>query len=399
MVCKRLLHHVASFPVSLSLIPMSLSLLPVSLSLLPVSLSLLPFSLSLLPFSLSLLPDLEPMTLPINPQDPSLTRPSGALSLFLRHAPHTPLNVLLNSSQDLHCLGRLLGPSARSLTNLSLGLREAFERVEPIMRELQHLGVLEEFVPMIDQNQPMNPAVLEEFQQLHQLNLDRGIWQLGKLNPASFGALRSLSVHDFECGKKSLSFLSSVTPQLHELALAASNKSSGFTTVTLDFKLTAARSITVCFDHQSLHLRFALPASLKAFSATALVLNVDCTCNSRLSLDSLSLIGYSQLLVSSLPLAAAKSVYLNGGASTQEDQWRAFPGSNLEPHRTVTNLLSRIAPTVEELVLRYGWPLEGVRVEWSRLRCVFVGIDPHDGSGGGSGGHLACFYSCGAVVS
>ncbi|CAI5932970.1 unnamed protein product [Closterium sp. NIES-64] len=64
MVCKRLLYHVASFP------------------------------------------EFEPMKLTINSEDPALTRPSGTLSLFLRHAPHTPLNVVLNSSQDLHCLGR-----------------------------------------------------------------------------------------------------------------------------------------------------------------------------------------------------------------------------------------------------------------------------------------------------
>ncbi|CAI5947710.1 unnamed protein product [Closterium sp. NIES-65] len=244
MVCKRLLHHVASFP------------------------------------------EFEPMKLTINSEDPALTRLSGTLSVFLTHAPHTPLNVVLSSPQDLHCLGRLLGPSARSLTTLSLEHKEMI----PWRQLLLH----SEF--------------LGEFEQLQKLVLgSRGIWKLGSLNPAMFQALRSLSIHDFECEKNALPFLSSVAPQLHEFALASSSFGSASATLTLDFKLTAARSITVCLEQQALHLRFALPASLKSFSATAASLNVDCTCNSRLSLDSLSLIGRSQLLVSSLPLAAAKS--------------------------------------------------------------------------------------------
>ncbi|CAI5483114.1 unnamed protein product [Closterium sp. Yama58-4] len=293
MVCKRLLHHVASFP------------------------------------------EFDPMKLTINPQDPALTRLSGTLSLFLRHAPHTPLNVVLNSPQDLHCLGRLLGPSARSLTTVSLGLKEPYDSFR-----------------LLESERLMHSAFLGEFEQLQMLELGYGTWQLGSLNPAMFQALRSLSIHDFERGRNVLPFLSSIAPQLHELALACSTHGSGSTSTTLDFKFTAARSITVCFENQPLHLRFALPASLKSFSATAGCLHVDCTCNSRLSLDSLSLIGRSQLVVSSLPLAAAKSVYLNGG--NQKYQWRAFPCSNLESQRALTNLLSSIAPTVEELVLSHG---------------------------------------------
>ncbi|CAI5981991.1 unnamed protein product [Closterium sp. NIES-65] len=370
MVCKRLLRHVASFPVSLSLLPVSLSLLPVSLSLLPVSLSLLPVSLSLLPllWVLSYEADLEPMTLPINPQDPAtLTRPSGTLSVFLRHAPHTPLNVVLNSPQDLHCLSRLLGPSARSLTTLCLGLKKPYDSFR-----------------LLESERLMRSAFLGEFEQLQKLELGYGTWQLGSLNPAMFRALRSLSIHDFQRGRNVLPVLSSIAPQLHELALACSTHGSGSASTTLDFKLTAARSITVCFENQPLHLRFALPASLKSFSATAGCLHVDCTCNSRLSLDSLSLIGRSQLLVSSLPLAAAKSVYLNG---SQKDEWHAFPCSNLESQRALSLLLSNIAPTVETLVLRderegwcvlimvlakvwaWGGVTKGVGMTWCDQRC------------------------------
>ncbi|CAI5529998.1 unnamed protein product [Closterium sp. Naga37s-1] len=235
--------------------------------------------------------ELESMTLLFNAQDPWW---SGMLYFFLRRTPHTSLDLTLNSSQDLDSIGRLLQPSARSLTSLGLGLTEPPGGVEPIIKE-RHL---------------MNPAFLEEFEQLQRLKLGRGTWQLGDLNPAKFQALKSLSIHDFNCDGNDVSFLSSVAPQLHELALASSSHGSGST--TLDFKLTAARAITVCFEKQALHLRFTMAPSLKSFSATAAFLNVDCTCGSRLSLDSLSLIGRSQLLVTSLPLASAKSVYVNG---------------------------------------------------------------------------------------
>ncbi|CAI5981977.1 unnamed protein product [Closterium sp. NIES-65] len=235
MVCKRLLYLVASFP------------------------------------------DFEPMTLPINSEDPALTRLSGTLSVFLRHAPHTPLNFVLNSSQDLHCLGRLLGPSARSITTLSLGLKVPYKKMIPAGQLL------------------MRSEFLGEFEQLQKLELGgHGIWKLGSLNPAMFQALRSLSIHDFERERNALPFLSSLAPQLHEFALSSSSFGSGST--TLNFKFTAARSITLCFEDQALHLRCALPASLKSFSATAACLNVVCTCNSRVSLDLLSLIGRSQLL-------------------------------------------------------------------------------------------------------
>ncbi|CAI5986810.1 unnamed protein product [Closterium sp. NIES-64] len=288
MVCKRLLYHVASFF------------------------------------------DLEPMTLPINPQDPAtLTPPSGTLSVFLRHAPHTPLNLELNSSQEIHCLGRLLQPSAHSLGSLGLGLKEPPGGIERIIKE-KHL---------------MNPAFLEEFQQLQRLKLGRGTWQLGGLSPARFRGLRSLSVHDFVCDGNALSFLASLTQQLREIALASSSHVPPF---ALDFKFTAARTITLCFEKQALHLRCALPVSLKSFSATAACLNVDCTSPSPPSLDSLSLIGYSQLLVSSLPLSAAKSVYLNG-ASLRANRWRVFPCSDDDSQIALTHLLSSIAPTVEML--------------------------------------------------
>ncbi|CAI5986830.1 unnamed protein product [Closterium sp. NIES-64] len=327
MVCKRLLYHVASFFVSHHhALPPSPFPLPTTFVLHHVA-----------SFS-----DLEPMTLPINPQDPAtLTPPSGTLSVFLRHAPHTPLNLELNSAQEIHCLGR-------------------------------------GFEPIIKERHVMNPAFLEEFQQLQRLKLGRGTWQLGTLNPARFWGLRSLSIHDFVCNGNALSFLASLAPHLRELALASSSHVPPF---TLDFKLTAARTVTLCFEKQALHLRCALPASLKAFSATAACLNVDCTSSSSPpSLDSLSLIGYSQLLVSSLPLAAAKSVYLNG-ASTRANRWRVFPSSGDDSQLALTDLLSSIAPTVETLVLRYGWPLEGVRVEWSQLRHLSVGVNRYSTGG------------------
>ncbi|CAI5488021.1 unnamed protein product [Closterium sp. Naga37s-1] len=315
------------------------------------------------------------MTRPLNRLDPAPTRPSGALSVFLKHAPHAPLNFVLSDSRDLRCLGPLLGPSARSLTSLGLGLKEPPPGTVTQYRIERKDGMIictpQEDVGFIQVNQLMYPGVLEGFEQLQRLKLGHGTWQLGKLNPARFRALRKLSI--LECDGNDMSFLSSVAPQLHELALASSRHGSGST--TLEFKLTAARAITVCFE-KALLLRCALPASLKSFSAAAECLVVDCTCNSPPSLDSLSLIGRSQLLVSSLPLAAAKSAYLNGpnNRPTKGDWWNDLPCSDLESQLAVTDLLSSIAPTVETLVLRYGWPLEGVRVEWNQLRHLSIGM-------------------------
>ncbi|CAI5947741.1 unnamed protein product [Closterium sp. NIES-65] len=258
--------------------------------------------------------DLEPMTRPLNRLDPAPTRPSGALSVFLKHAPHAPLNFVLGDSRDLRCLGPLLGPSARSLTSLGLGLKEP------------------------------PPGTVTQYR------IER-----------KDGMIICTPQED-------VGFI-----QLHELVLASSRHGSGST--TLEFKLTAARAITVCFE-KALLLRCAMPASLKSFSAAAECLVVDCTCKSPPSLDSLSLIGRSQLLVSSLPLAAAKSAHLNGpnNRPTKGDWWNDLPCSDLESQLAVTDLLSSIAPTVETLVLRYGWPLEGVRVEWNQLRHLSIGM-------------------------
>ncbi|CAI5933095.1 unnamed protein product [Closterium sp. NIES-64] len=335
MVSKRLLYHVASFFVSHH---------------------------HAFPLPPSSFFDFQPMTLPINSQDPAtLTPPSGTLFVFLKHAPHTPLNLELNSSQEIHCLGRLLQPSAHSLASLGLGLKEPPGGIEPIIKE-KHL---------------MNPAFLEEFQQLQRLKLGRGTWQLGGLSPARFQGLRSLSVHDFVCDGNALSFLASLTPQLREIALASSSHVPPF---ALDFKFTAGRTITLCFEKQVLHLRCTLPASLKSFSATAACLNVDCTSPSPPSLDSLPLIGYSQLLVSLLPLSAAKSVYLNG-ASLRVNRWRMFRCSDDDSQIALTHLLSSITPTVETLKRRYGWPLEGVRVQWSQLRHLSIGVNRYSTRG------------------
>ncbi|CAI5503380.1 unnamed protein product [Closterium sp. Naga37s-1] len=271
-------------------------------------------------FSVShLIIELESKTLRFNAQDPWW---SGMLYFFLRRAAHTSLDLTLNASQDLDCLGRL---------SLSTPRKPG----------------------------PWNQGTSGGERANHQ----------GEARDAS-GLSGGVSVvAAAECDENDLSFLSSVAPQLREIALASSSHGSG--TLTLDFKFTAVRTITLCFEKQALHLRYALPASLKAFSATAASLNVDCTSSSPPSLDSLSLVGYSQLLVSSLPLAAAKSVYLNG-AITRANRWRAFPSSDDASQLALTHLLSSIAFTVETLKTRYGWPLEGVRVEWSQLRHLIV---------------------------
>ncbi|CAI5488023.1 unnamed protein product [Closterium sp. Naga37s-1] len=273
----------------------------------------------------------EPIQLVVDAREPRL---AGMLSFLLRNAAHTSLNLQLKSSDDLPILARLLEPVVRSLTGLCLDVRDSPG-------------------PLLD------PAFLGEFQQLQQLELRLGNWLLGNLNPATFQALRILKVHLLESSRRDLSFLASVSPQLHEFALSSS--SIGYS--ILKFKFTAARAITVCFERQAVNLRFALPPSLKSFSASAHSLNVHCTCNSPLSLDSFSLTARMQLNISSLPLASAKSVYMN--AQTTQ---------NLDSQLALTQLVSNIAPTVEKLIVKHDWPLQNVHVEWSCLRRLAIVI-------------------------
>ncbi|CAI5530006.1 unnamed protein product [Closterium sp. Naga37s-1] len=173
--------------------------------------------------------------------------------------------------------------------------------------------------------------------------------------------------------------------------LLASSADS-LTSMCLSFEFSAARIITVSFEQQRLNLRFSLPPSLKAFSATAAELDVNCTCSSPLALDSLTLIGRTQLLVSSLPLASANTVYLNGPTTLKQSSspWEDLFDRTSVSQRclaateaSLTQLLSSIAPTVEVLTVKHGMPLENVSAEWSRLRRLSIGVNGSRRSHGG----------------
>ncbi|CAI5482986.1 unnamed protein product [Closterium sp. Yama58-4] len=304
--------------------------------------------------------ELEPFPLVVDAQEHRL---AAALSFFLRHSAHTSLDLLLNTSQDLLCLRRLLQPSARSLTSLCLDVRDS-------------------------PGPPLDPAFLGEFQQLQQLELRLGSWQLSNLDPARFQALRILKIHLLESNRRDLSFLSSVAPQLHELTLFSSSIGS----TTLNFGFTVAQAIAICFERQAVSLRLALPPSLKSFSASAHSLNVECTCNSPLSLDSFSLTARVELNILSLPLASAKSVYLN-----------AQPTQNLDSQLALTRLLSSVASTVEKLIVKHDWPLQNVHVEWSCLRRLAIGVNRFSTEGFGytaqmDSAHDSHFLKCFALL-
>ncbi|CAI5992718.1 unnamed protein product [Closterium sp. NIES-64] len=152
----------------------------------------------------------------------------------------------------------------------------------------------------------------------------------------------------------------------------------------LKLEFLSARVITVRFEEQELDVCFSLTPSLKAFLVSALELNVECNSDNPLSLDSLTLIARRHLVVSSLPLASAKNVYLNGPTSLVEpsaplDELYNVPSisqrSLTASQLSLTQLLSSIAPTVETLVVRHGSPLEEVCAEWSCLRCLAIGAN------------------------
>ncbi|CAI5947755.1 unnamed protein product [Closterium sp. NIES-65] len=244
-----------------------------------------------------------------------------------------------------------------------------------------HLLVCGSFPYLMQPHPRTDSAFLEGFGQLQQLKLGLGNWELGSVNAAWFKALRSLTIEHSDSKRCNLGFLSSITPQLHEFSLSSSSFRH-FCSLKLEF--LSARVITVRFEEQELDVCFSLTPSLKAFLVSALELNVECNSDNPLSLDSLTLIARRHLVVSSLPLASAKNVYLNGPTSLVEpsaplDELYNVPSisqrSLTASQLSLTQLLSSIAPTVETLVVRHGSPLEELCAEWSCLRCLAIGAN------------------------
>ncbi|CAI5524149.1 unnamed protein product [Closterium sp. Naga37s-1] len=287
--------------------------------------------------------ELEPICLIFNDQEPQWT---GMLSWFLRRTGHKSLDLVFSDLTDLRNLGQLMASSAHSVTTLCIGVKDSSS---------YHSRSFEDCL--------IYPGLFKQFGQLQRLKLCRGRWQLGSVDAAWFTALRSLTISHVDCRDWDYNFLSSITPQLHEFFLSSSNRDI----CSLKLGFAVARVVSVSFEGMLLTVDFSLPPTLKSLSISAEDLEVNCKCDSPLSLDSFTLIGRSQLLIFSLPpLACARIVIFNGPHTLYH--------ACLHP-LSLTQLLRIIAPTVETLLVRHGWPMEDVDAEWSRLRSLGIGVE------------------------
>ncbi|CAI5503386.1 unnamed protein product [Closterium sp. Naga37s-1] len=256
-----------------------------------------------------------------------------------------------------------------------------------------------------EQHERISPVFFQHCPRLQQLHLERANWHLSSLHPSWLKALRALTIHHSHCTASDFEFLAQITPQLHELSLYVLNQ--GQSPCTLDLSFSAAQSIHLVLDQHRVHLALSLPASLNSLSVSAHSLDLDCRCETPLSLDFLMLIGRKRLVVASLPLASAKDVYLNA-TSMQEESFNPltnpphslsnpFHSPRISPNQpsisrelyspsisesSLIRVLQSVAPTVEALMVPHSLPIEAVEGEWRELHRLAIGVRGSKAGGG-----------------
>ncbi|CAI7787498.1 unnamed protein product [Closterium sp. NIES-54] len=197
----------------------------------------------------------------------------------------------------------------------------------------------------------------------NELNLGRGMWKLNsqRVNTAWFKSIRKLTLEQVHYESMRFQFLKIITRQLHEFTLYEDGNvlrehPCVASTTTLAFTFPNARLLRFRFASAELHLTLTVPPSLETLSVVAKQLVLSCKSSAALALHHLSLYGKDQLVISSLRLASARVVYLDGPASNQEGfSW--------------TEWLGTIAPTVETMAgcAFLGWMNRNISVQ-SRMR-------------------------------
>ncbi|CAI5483100.1 unnamed protein product [Closterium sp. Yama58-4] len=201
------------------------------------------------------------------------------------------------------------------------------------------------------------------------------MWKLNRqcvgVKAAWLKSIRKLTLPQVDFRSLSFQLLQSITPQLHEFTLYEDGNVLREhprvpSTSRLAFSFPNARLLRFCFASTELHLTLSIsPAKLKTLSAIAKRLALSCKSTAPLALDHLSLYGQERLVISSLRLASARVVYLDGPASDQEGfSWNDWLGT--------------IAPTVEVLIVRHGVPIKKVDAEWGMLRSLGIVVPPWD---------------------
>ncbi|CAI5488045.1 unnamed protein product [Closterium sp. Naga37s-1] len=255
---------------------------------------------------------------------------------------------------DSPTLGACIAHSSRSLSSLRLEIQGTVCSSKGQESESWPLGFLKDCA------------------QLQELNLGRGMWKLNWqcVNTAWFKSIRKLTLEQVHYGSMSFQFLEIITRQLHEFTLYEDGNVHREhprvpSATTLAFSFPNARLLRFRFASTELHLTLTVPPSLKTLSVVAKRLLLSCKSTAPLALHHLSLYGQKRLVISSLPLASARVVYLDGPASDQEGfSW--------------TEWLGIIAPAVEVLIVRHGMPIKKVEAEWGRLLSLGIVVPPWD---------------------
>ncbi|CAI5520458.1 unnamed protein product [Closterium sp. Naga37s-1] len=205
-------------------------------------------------------------------------------------------------------------------------------------------GAPEEQVGLSGEGESWPLSFLKDCAQLQELNLGRGMWKLNWqcVNTSWFKSIRKLTLEHVHYGSMSFQFIEIITQQLHEFTLYEDGNMLREhphvpSATTLAFSFPNARLLRFRFASTELHLTLTVPPSLETLSVVAKRLVLSCKSTAPLALDHLSLYGQEQLVISSLRLASAGVVYLDGPANDQEGfSWAEW--------------LDIIAPTVEVLI-------------------------------------------------
>ncbi|CAI5520453.1 unnamed protein product [Closterium sp. Naga37s-1] len=197
-------------------------------------------------------------------------------------------------------------------------------------------------------------------------------------------SIRCLTLKHVDTSHLSFEYLDSITPQLHEFTLYQHyhlSRGPLFGSHSMKFSLPNARLLRFRFASNELKLTLTVSPALKTLSVMAKWLVLSCKSSSPLALDHLSLYGQERLIISSLRLASARAVYLNGPASDEESscpgisyqlplEWQHVPYGISS--FSWTKWLRSIAQNVEVLVVRHGIPIHEVGVVWRNLRSLGI---------------------------
>ncbi|CAI5530029.1 unnamed protein product [Closterium sp. Naga37s-1] len=295
-----------------------------------------------------------------------------------RHGQHiTSLHLIFTDLQQLPSFRPLIARCSPSLSSFSIKLRGFVDGFEEQEYKDWTLGFL------------------KNCSQLQRLKLGRGMWNLDKscANAAWVRSIRCLTLKQVDTGHVSFEYLDSITPQLHEFTLYQHwhlSRGPMFGSHVMAFNFSNARLLRFRFASNELKLTLTVSPSLKSLSVMAKWLILSCKSSASLTLDHLSLYGQERLVISSLHIASARAVYLNGPASDEESScpglsaqlppsWQHVPDgiSNF----SWTNWLGSIAQNVEVLIVTHGIPIEEVDVVWRNLRSLGIvahAEGPHD---------------------